>query len=66
MTDELYPGYDPMIDPNPVTCWGMPDAQEMEESNRRQRFGFGMTTISKANYCGRRSLPQVNKASATA
>jgi hypothetical protein len=22
MTDELYPGYDPEIDPLPVTCWG--------------------------------------------
>jgi len=37
MIDELYPGYDPLVDPNPITCWGMPNAQEMEASARRQR-----------------------------
>lgn len=37
MIDELYPGYDPMIDPNPVTCWGHPTAEELEEGNRRLR-----------------------------
>ena len=30
--DELYPGYDPALDPNPVTCWGMPTAEELEAS----------------------------------
>jgi hypothetical protein len=22
MTEEIYPGYDPEIDPLPITCWG--------------------------------------------
>jgi hypothetical protein len=37
MTDERYPGYDPLIDPWPVTCWGHPTAEELEASARRKR-----------------------------
>jgi hypothetical protein len=37
MIDELYPGYDPMIDRYPVTCWGHPTAEQMEAGARRQR-----------------------------
>ena len=28
MADELYPGHDPLIDPNPVTCWGYDFVEE--------------------------------------
>jgi hypothetical protein len=37
MTDELYPGYDPLIDPWPVTCWGHPTAEQKEASAKRER-----------------------------
>jgi hypothetical protein len=37
-TDELYAGYDPEIDPNPVTCWGYDYHHEsMERARREQR-----------------------------
>jgi hypothetical protein len=37
MVDELYPGYDPLIDPNPITCWGHPTAEELEADAKRRR-----------------------------
>jgi hypothetical protein len=37
MADEIYPGYDPKIDPWPVTCWGHPTAEQKEASAKRER-----------------------------
>ena len=37
MMKELYPGYDPLIDPHPITCWGMPTAEQLEASAKRAR-----------------------------
>ena len=36
-TDELYPGYDPLVDPNPITCWNMPSAEQLEADAKRRR-----------------------------
>jgi hypothetical protein len=35
MADELYPGYDPLIDPDPITCWGYDFHHESMERARR-------------------------------
>ena len=37
MMKELYPGYDPLIDPHPVTCWGHPTVEELEAYAKAQR-----------------------------
>ena len=35
MARELYPGYDPKIDPLPITCWGYDFADESAARARR-------------------------------
>jgi hypothetical protein len=38
---ELYPGYDPKIDPDPVTCWGYGDwVEELVERLRREQLAL--------------------------
>jgi hypothetical protein len=38
MADKPYPGYDPLIDPSPITCWGYGTwVEESIERARRER-----------------------------
>jgi hypothetical protein len=50
MADELYPGYDPEIDPNPITCWGHPTAEELEAYARRKRESVALWMWNDDHY----------------
>jgi hypothetical protein len=50
MADELYPGYDPLIDPWPVTCWGHPTAEQKEASAKGRRESTAIWRLFGAAY----------------
>jgi hypothetical protein len=64
MADDLYPGYDPKVDPNPVTCWGYDFVEEsIGVLNAKARhFGCGMMIITKVRAKRKRPSPLLRTA----